>query len=192
MLNTDIFTEILTLKIKRKRSAMLRLMKYFINKAFATRMAKENMITKKTSGRLGVAKNVDLNLLENKFQNLNLSYIINEGGNSDEVLNELYYNIIDNNNTLENRDYSKVKNIIFESIKYKHIAGIRLEVKGRLTKRYRADKSVFKVKQKGGIQNMYSSKEGIPSEVFRGHADANVDYSIQTSKVRIGSFAVKG
>ena len=192
MLNTDIFTEILTLKIKRKRSAMLRLMKYFINKAFATRMAKENMITKKTSGRLGVAKNVDLNLLENKFQNLNLSYIINEGGNSDEVLNELYYNIIDNNNTLENRDYSKVKNIIFESIKYKHIAGIRLEVKGRLTKRYRADKSVFKVKQKGGIQNMYSSKEGIPSVVFRGHADANVDYSIQTSKVRIGSFAVKG
>ena len=150
------------------------------------------MITKKTSGRLGVAKNVDLNLLENKFQNLNLSYIINEGGNSDEVLNELYYNIIDNNNTLENRDYSKVKNIIFESIKYKHIAGIRLEVKGRLTKRYRADKSVFKVKQKGGIQNMYSSKEGIPSVVFRGHADANVDYSIQTSKVRIGSFAVKG
>ena len=73
-----------------------------------------------------------------------------------------------------------------------HIAGIRLEVKGRLTKRYRADKSVFKVKQKGGIQNMYSSKEGIPSVVFRGHADANVDYSIQTSKVRIGSFAVKG
>ena len=192
MLNTDIFTEILTLKIKRKRSAMLRLMKYFINKAFATRMAKENLITKKSSGRLGVAKNVDFNLLENKFQNLNLSYIINEGGNSDEVLNELYYNIIDNNNTLENRDYSKVKNIIFESIKYKHIAGIRLEVKGRLTKRYRADKSVFKVKQKGGIQNMYSSKEGIPSVVFRGHADANVDYSIQTSKVRIGSFAVKG
>ena len=61
MLNTDIFTEILTLKIKRKRSAMLRLMKYFINKAFATRMAKENMITKKTRGRLGEAKNVDLN-----------------------------------------------------------------------------------------------------------------------------------
>jgi hypothetical protein len=28
--------------------------------------------------------------------------------------------------------------------------------------------------------------------VFRGYADANVDYSIQTSKVRIGSFAVKG
>ena len=191
MLNTDIFTEILTLKIKRKRSAMLRLMKYFINKAFATRMAKENMITKKTSGRLGVDKNVDLNLLENKFQNLNLSYIINEGGNSDEVLNELYYNIIDNN-TLENRDYSKVKNIIFESIKYKYIAGIRLEAKGRLTKRYRADKSVFKFKQKGGIKDMYSSNLRIPSVVFRGHADANVDYSIQTSKVRIGSFAVKG
>ena len=205
MLNSDIFTEILTIKIKRKRSAMLRLMKFFINKAFATKMAKENMITKKSNGRLGIAKSVDFSLLENKFKNFNLSFIVNEGTNSnfDEVLNKLYYNVLHNNDSdtgtaLEkekqvlNRDYSKVKSIIFESIRYKHIAGIRLEVKGRLTKRYRADKSVFKLKQKGGIQNMYSSKQGIPSVVFRGYADANVEYSIQTSKVRIGSFAVKG
>ena len=168
-------------------------MKIFINKVFATKMAKENMITKKST-RISVSKNVDFSLLENKFKNLNLSSIVNEESTSnfEEVLNELYYNITHNNDKLENRDYSKVKNIIFESIKYKHIAGIRLEVKGRLTKRYRADKSVFKFKQKGGIQNMYSSKEGIPSVVFRGYADVNVDYSIQTSKVRIGSFAVKG
>ena len=201
MLNSDIFTEILTMKIKRKRSATLYLMKFFINKAFATKMAKENLITKKINGP--IIKNVDLSLLENKFQNLNLSSIINQGARSnfDEVLNELYYNILDHNkDKLEkeqkglalNRDYSKVKSIIFESIKYKNIAGIRLEVKGRLTRRYRADKSVFKFKQKGGIQNMYSSKQRIPSVVFRGYADANVEYSIQTSKVRIGSFAVKG
>jgi ribosomal VAR1-like protein len=209
MLNSDIFTEILTIKIKRKRAAMLRLMKFFINKAFATKMAKENMVTKKSNGRLGIAKSVDLSLLENKFQNFNLSSIVNEGANSnfDEVLNKLYYNVVRHSHNegassaqpekqvekdVLNRDYSKVNSIIFESIRYKHIAGLRLEVKGRLTKRYRADKSVFKLKQKGGIQNMYSSKLGIPSVMYRGYADANVDYSIQTSKVRIGSFAVKG
>lgn len=202
MLNSDIFTEILTIKIKRKRSAILRFMKILINKAFASKMAKENMITKKIKGRR--IKSVDFSLLENKIQNLNLNSIINQGtssssrSNLDEILNELYYNILHNKDKLENeqevlnRDYSKVKSIIFKSIKYKNIAGIRLEAKGRLTKRYRADKSVFKFKQKGGIHNMYSSKEQIPSVVYRGYTDANVEYSIQTSKVRIGSFAVKG
>lgn len=200
MLNSDIFTEILTIKIKRKRSAMLWLMKILINKAFTSKRGKENMITPKINGP--IIKNVDFSLLENKFKNLNLSSIINQGASSnfDEVLNELYYNILHNKDKFEkeqkgvalNRDYSKVKSIIFESIKYKHIAGIRLEAKGRLTKRYRADKSLYKFKQKGGIQNMYSSKLRIPSVVFRGYTDANVEYSIQTSKVRIGSFAVKG
>jgi hypothetical protein len=36
--------------------------------------------------------------------------------------------------------------IIFNSIKYKNMAGIRLEIKGRLTRRYRADRALFKVK----------------------------------------------
>ena len=139
-------------------------------------------------------------LLENKFKNLNLSSIINEDETSfnfDKVLNELYYNVLhkdklEHKDVTLNRDYSKIKSIIFESIKYKYIAGIRLEAKGRLTKRYRADKSVYKFKQKGGIKNMYSSKQAIPSVVYRGYLDSNIDYSIQTSKVRIGSFAVKG
>ena len=56
-----------------------------------------------------------------------------------------------NNNNL-NKDYSKIYEIIFNSIKYKNIGGIRLEVKGRLTKRYRADRSVFKVRWKGRIK----------------------------------------
>jgi hypothetical protein len=198
MLNSDIFTELLTIKIKRQRHAILKFMDLFINKAFASKMAKENMITRKIKGP--IIKSVDFSLLENKFRNLNLSSIINEdaaSSNFDEVLNELYYNILhkdklENKDVALNRDYSKIKSIIFESIKYKNIAGIRLEAKGRLTKRYRADKSVFKFKQKGGIKNMYSSNLRIPSIVYRGYADANVEYSIQTSKVRIGSFAVKG
>jgi hypothetical protein len=38
------------------------------------------------------------------------------------------------------------KNNIFNSIHYKNIAGIRLEVKGRLTKRYRADRAICALK----------------------------------------------
>jgi hypothetical protein len=35
--------------------------------------------------------------------------------------------------------------MIFDSIKYKNMGGIRLEAKGRLTKRYRADRALFKI-----------------------------------------------
>ena len=41
---------------------------------------------------------------------------------------------------------AKLHKLIFNSIKYKNMAGIRMEVKGRLTPRYRADRSVFKLR----------------------------------------------
>jgi inosine/xanthosine triphosphate pyrophosphatase family protein len=59
-------------------------------------------------------------------------------------LKELYNNIISNN--IIDKDYNKMYDILFNSIKYKNMAGVRLEVKGRLSKRYRADRALFKVK----------------------------------------------
>ena len=44
------------------------------------------------------------------------------------------------------KKYAKIYQIIFNSINYKNMGGLRLEIKGRLTKRYRADRSLFKVK----------------------------------------------
>jgi hypothetical protein len=34
---------------------------------------------------------------------------------------------------------------LLNSIKYKNIGGLRLEIKGRLTKRYRADRALYKL-----------------------------------------------
>ena len=72
------------------------------------------------------------------------------------------------------------------------MGGIRLEAKGRLTKRYRADRALFKVKWKGGLKNIDSSYKGLSSVNLRGFIRPNVEYSIHTSKRRIGAFAVKG
>lgn len=83
-------------------------------------------------------------------------------------------------------------NLIFNSIKYKNMGGIRMEVKGRLTPRYRADRSVFKLRWKGGLKNIDSSYKGLPVRKSRGHLNPNVGYSIFSSKRRVGSFAVKG
>jgi hypothetical protein len=72
------------------------------------------------------------------------------------------------------------------------MGGIRLEVKGRLTKRYRADRSKYFVKWKGGLKNINSSFQGLSSVLFRGNTKSNTSYSLSTGKRRIGAFAVKG
>lgn len=85
-----------------------------------------------------------------------------------------------------------IHDIIYKSIGYKNMGGIRLEVKGRLTKRYRADRSIYSLKWKGGLKNIDSSFRGLSSVLFRGNSKSNVTYSIAKSKRRIGAFAVKG
>ena len=88
-----------------------------------------------------------LNLLENKYKYLNLSFILNKNNNLSKVLNKLYHSIImDYYNNNLNKDFFRIYEIIFNSINYKNMAGVRLEAKGRLTKRYRADRAVFKVR----------------------------------------------
>lgn len=180
--NSDIFTKILTLKLKNRRAKVLKMMSVILNKAV---LPKVNRITEKGA----MTKSIDFNLIENKYTNLNLNSIIRDN-NLDDLLNELYYSIILNKNS-EN-GYEKIYENIFNSIKYKNMGGIRLEVKGRLTKRYRADRAIFKVKWKGGLKNIDSSYKGLSTVNMRGYIRPNLEYSMFTSKRRIGAFAVKG
>lgn len=176
ILNSDLFTEILTLKIKKKKANVIRRMNYILNKA---RLPKVNNIQERGS----VVKSVDFNLLENKYKNLNLYSVLGLAENSiEEILSDLYYV----------KNTSQLKNRIFNSIKYKNMGGIRLEVKGRLTRRYRADRAIYKVKWKGGLKNIDSSFKGLSSVNKRGYLNSNVEYSMFTSKRRIGAFGVKG
>jgi len=181
--HTDFFTKIVTSKLLNRKAHILGTMDNILNKVV---LPKVNRIVEKSL----VKKS--LNLLENKYKYLNLSFILNN--NLSELLNSLYYNLIVdyyNNNNL-NKDYFRIYEIIFNSINYKNMAGIRLEAKGRLTKRYRADRATFKVRWKGGLKNIDSSYKGLSSVNMRGYVKPNLDYSIFTSKRRIGAFAVKG
>ena len=72
------------------------------------------------------------------------------------------------------------------------MGGARLIVKGRLTKRYRADRALYKLKWKGGLKNIDSSFNNLSSVLYRGHFKPNVLYSMNKSKRRVGAFAVKG
>ena len=182
--HSDFFTKILTSKLLNRKANILATMDTILNKVV---LPKVNRIVEKS-----VVKK-SLNLLENKYKYLNLSIILNNKNNLSELLNKLYYNIvIDYYNNNLNKDYFRIYEIIFNSINYKNMGGIRLEAKGRLTKRYRADRAIFKVRWKGGLRNIDSSYKGLSSVNMRGYVKPNLDYSIFTSKRRIGAFAVKG
>ena len=135
--HTDFFTKILTSKLSKRKANILSTMDTILNKVVLPKVNRivEKSLEKKT-----------LNLLENKYKYLNLSFILKNNNNLSELLNKLYNNIVvDYYNNL-NKDYFRIYEIIFNSINYKNIGGIRLEAKGRLTKRYRADRALFKVR----------------------------------------------
>ena len=182
--HTDFFTKILTSKLLNRKANILAAMDTILNKVV---LPKVNRIVEKS------LEKKSLNLLENKYKYLNLSFILNKNNNLSKVLNKLYHNIImDYYNNNLNKDFFRIYEIIFNSINYKNMAGVRLEAKGRLTKRYRADRAVFKVRWKGSLENIDSSYKGLSSVNYRGYQKANMDYTLLTGKRRIGAFAVKG
>jgi len=183
--NSDIFTKALAVKLKKRKFNVIKSMITIINKG--------KMLTKNSLHTELLLKNKNLDLLENRFKNLSLISIINKS-NLNLLLNNIYptskLSLINTETTFKNQ--LNVYNTIFNLIKYKNMGGIRLEVKGRLTKRYRADRAIYKLHWKGGLKNTDSSFKGLSSVMYRGHLKSNVTYSIYKSKRRIGSFAVKG
>ena len=167
---------------EKKRIYTYRMMKYILNKAV---LPKANRIIEKSR----IIKTIDFNLIDNRYKNLHLTSIL-KNNNLNVLLKELYTSVLSNDSL--DKNYTEMHDILFNTINYKNMGGVRLEVKGRLTKRYRADRAVFKVKWKGGLKNIYSSYQGLSTVKMRGHINSNVEYSLITSKRRIGAFAVKG
>ena len=183
--STDIFTKALSLKLrKQKFFSIVKGMNSIINRA------KLPEINTKIE-RANLKGHKDLNLINNKFKD---TYLFSNKTNN-LLLNHFLKEIqIKKINTLSKTGSTKqeVLKSIFNSIKHKNIGGIRLEVKGRLTRRYRADRAIYKLKWKGGLKNIESSFNKLSSVLYRGYLKPNLNYSVSSSKRRVGSFAVKG
>lgn len=204
--NTDIFTKALALKFRKKKIYILSGINSIINRA---KFPKVNTVIE----RVNLKKYKDLNLVHNKYKDTHLLSNLNNNEDFFKFLKNMYnvhdkylksYTLRLTTTDLSNPSYSliainndkrlenKVKRSMFNSIRYKNMGGIRLEIKGRLTKRYRADRSLYKLKWKGGLKNIESSFNKLSSVLYRGYFKPNVTYSIANSKRRIGAFAVKG
>jgi hypothetical protein len=52
----------------------------------------------------------------------------------------------ENNTMTEHKKNTNLLDYVLNDLKYKNMGGIRLEAKGRLTRRFTASRSVFKIK----------------------------------------------
>lgn len=184
--NTDIFTNALSKKLEKKKFSLIKGMNTIVNRI---KLPKINAIVE----RANVKKFKDLNLLENKYRDVNLVSILNK-----ENLNKFFMNTYNNLYFLKRSKYTKnlnntnIQNKIFNNINYKNMGGIKLEVKGRISRRLTAQKTLYKLRLKGGLRNIDSSFKGLSSVLLKGYSNPNISYSMFKSKRPVGAFAIKG
>jgi hypothetical protein len=130
--NTDLFTQALAFKLKKTRMNHIKSMFSILNRAY---LPKINTIKERTLVK--GQNNVDLFL--DKYKDLKIISNLNTN-NLDGLLNNIH-----SSSDLETSN-KEIHSTIYNSIGYKNMSGIRLEVKGRLTKRYRADRSIYSLK----------------------------------------------
>jgi len=202
-LNSDIFTQAIALKLKNRKNRLFSVLRSSLSKVNLPNVSRRS------------EKYYDFNrddLLVNKIRN---SYITSMFDNTSgtntfssntlpsntDFLNNLLLNLFPSSEDLE-VDFKyksttiklpiSLETYVIKNLKHLNLAGVRVEAKGRLTKRFTASKSVFKMRWKGGLKNVDSSFKGLSAVMLRGIFKSNVQYSLINSKTRNGAFGIKG
>jgi len=187
-LNSDIFTQAISLKLKDRNNGLLKVLRSFL---YMVKLPKINVI-KERFNYINIKE-----LWINRVKNLRINNSFEENKDS---LNKLLLDLLNKSNYLKKTKQYKhnsnkttiLLNYVFNLLKYKNMGGVRLEAKGRLTRRFTASRSIFKIKWKGSLKNIDSSYRGLSSVILRGHTKSNIQYSMINSKTRNGAFGIKG
>jgi len=183
-LNSDIFSQCITIKLRNRENRLLRVLKKAMNTVKTPSLNKLSYYDKPH------------NKFINKYETLNLNTYLSMFKAKD-ILHEVLYKIFPENlDKINSAIYSQTRNSlqdnILNSTKHKYIYGVRLEAQGRLSRRLTASRSVFKLKYKGSLKNIDSSYKNLSSVILRGNTKSNIQLSKINSKTRNGSFGLKG
>lgn len=190
-LNSDIFTQAVALKLKNRKNSLFKVLRSSLSKVNLPNIGRKNE-------KYYVFNKDDL--LVNKIRNSYVNSMFDHTTNLDS-LNKLLLGFFPSSENLEIKFKDRSTTIklpisletyVLKTLKHLKLAGVRVEAKGRLTKRFTASRSVFKMRYKGGLKNVDSSFKGLSAVMLRGIVKSNVQYSIFTSKNRNGAFGVKG
>lgn len=188
-LNSDIFTQAVSLKLRNRENKLYRILKSSLRKI---KLPSVNRLSEKEN------KFNKEEFLVNKIRNKNIASMAKSNANDPlsnilldcfPLAENLKVNILKKSS--KERSISLI-NYVLKSLKHTKMAGIRIEAKGRLTRRFTASRSVFKMKWKGGLKNVDSSFKGLSTTILRGNVKSNIQYSMISSKNRNGAFGVKG
>ena len=203
----SIFSTTLVAKIKNRKNNLLKVMKdslLMFDLPPIDRQAVYDQIynKKKIMQNLGIT---DLTIKPDFNSTVDASYHFigkhhNKSNNENiEVLDKSISNFTSKGNlrttnttTLQLKNYAYKLAKVINLLKHKSVTGIRIEVAGRLTKRNTAARSLFKLRYKGNIKNTDSSDKGLSEVMLRGNTKSNLEYSKLKSKIRIGSYGLKG
>jgi len=190
-LSSDIYTQAVALKLKNRDNKLYRVLKSSLRKIKIPDFRKINEKNNKP--------NKD-DFIDNKIRNSLINSMFTKEDVKDP-LNNLLLNFFPSAENLKKsvvkkgsvNNYSiSLKDYVLMYLKHIKIRGIRVEAKGRLTRRFTASRSVFKMKWKGGLKNVDSSFRGLSTIMLRGYVKSNAQYSFISSKNRNGAFGVKG
>ncbi len=189
-LNSDIYTQIVSLKLKNRNSKLYKVLKSSLRKIKLPVVSKIGDKLNKSEKNEFIINNIRNNIINSMFINKNK-----------DPLNNLLLDYFPSANNLHTtsikRGYVKMysvslKHYLLKHLKHIKLKGIKVEAKGRLTRRLTASRSVFKMKWKGGLKNIDSSFRGLSTIMLRGVIKSNIQYSVLNSKNRTGAFGVKG
>lgn len=189
-LNTDIYTQAVALKLKNRNNSLYKVLKISLSKFKVPYMRKVDRILYKKR-KLSPFKTT---VLKSK-----INFLLSKQKTKDplnKLLLDFYrkpsqIRLIGKRKDSDNNSTS-LTYYLLKTLKHINLIGFRVEAKGRITRRFTASRSVFKVVFKGGLINIDSTYKGKPATMLRGHLNSNVDYTFTKSKRRTGSYGVKG
>ena len=185
-LNSDILSQILSIKLKNRKNRILKVLKFTLKTLKKPRLKKFQLIGNKKE-RANYLQNLNISdLIKNKFYTKS-NYVNKDALNI--IISKLFILKLENGN--KNKKSINLNNHYLNSLKHKSMNGIRIEASGRLTKRITASRSIFKLKYLGNIKNIDSSFKGYSSVILRGHLRSNLQHTKTISKTRIGSYGLK-
>lgn len=178
-LDSSILSNSMALKLRNRKNKPIRILKKALSLV---------KIDEKNKYRYDIQQK-----FSNNFNMFNMYNIHDNPTHSEQDMLDLVIGKLFNKKSLYSTSISNsFKNkFIFRSIKLRKIRGIRLEAKGRLTKRLTASRSFYKFRYKGSLQNLDNAR-GLSSLMLRGSLRSNLDYTNVNAKTRNGSFGLKG
>jgi len=146
-LNSDIFTQAIALKLRSRNNRLLKVLRSFL---YMVKLPKVNLL-KERFAHLNIRS-----LWVNRVKNLTFNSVAINRDKINNLLTDLFItgNFIKKSEVSgfshkkvdQTTSKTNLLNNILLLLKHKSMAGVRLEAKGRLTRRFTASRSVFKIK----------------------------------------------